>query len=287
MAEVEALIAAAAASAAAAEEDAAATAADRVQTGIDAAAAALSASAGGYVTGAAGDGITDDEATINAAIEARPDGGNVRLQPTVASYLIGAPLVIPTGVALEGDGHANTCIKLADNSDCDMLQTKDFSTLAGTGVSLVAAGVQHGFRIGKLRLDGNKANQASGDGIKIYGKRYEIDDLVITKVKGVGFYAEVGNDGANTATTWADMPEANIRYLTIDSCGSHNFQYRGRTDAHITGLFSRLSGGRGASFEASGVLYNGLADLTFVHSYANALEGVYAGVRIKCSHLEF
>lgn len=237
--------------------------------------------------GAIADGTTYVSAAINLAIAAKTgSGGAINIPSSADAYLLDTVLTLPSTIALRGEGHASTSIALKNNANVDMLQTTGFSSLTGTGVTLVADGVPYSFGLIGLQFDGNKANQTSGDGIKIYGKQYIVDDLLIRDVYGVGFYSECGNDGGATNTTWKDMPESTIRNLYIDSSGSHNFQFRGKQDSFIDNIYSRLAGGDGLRFEISGATYSGLCDIGFVHSYGNTLNGFYTGVKIKAEHIE-
>lgn len=235
--------------------------------------------------GATFDGTTVDTTAMNAVRASLSASGGVALL-THGTALVDGTLTLPTKVGFHGLGHTSSVIKLADSSDVDVLRTINFSALTGGGDTVVADGVPHGFELVGLNIDGNKANQTAGDGIKIYGKRYRVEDVLIRNVYGVGFYSECGNDGADTSTTWMDMPEAVIGPMWIDSSGSHNFQFRGMHDSRIDKLFSRLAGGDGVRVEASGATYSGLCDIGFIHSYANTLIGFYTNTKIKAAHLE-
>jgi hypothetical protein len=85
---------------------------------------------------------------------------------------------------------------------------------------------------------------------------------------------------------YRDTPESSIGPLTIYGSGSHNFQFRGPHDAHISELFSSSAGGDGARFEGDGSTYLGTADIGLIHSYAATTYGIYTNIKLKARHLQ-
>src|SRR3972149_4594783 len=118
--------------------------------------------------GAIGDGVTDDTAAIQAAIDAVATVGGGRVLIPKGTWLSGA-LTLKTGVILEGSGYASTVLKLKNNANTALLTTINFATFTGTNSWLVAsAGIPWGYGLTDMQLDGNKANNTAGDGRKIY-----------------------------------------------------------------------------------------------------------------------
>jgi hypothetical protein len=222
--------------------------------------------------GAKGDGTTEDHTAIQAAIDACSTAGGGYVDFNDKTYLIGATLTQPSLVILRGVGSGSTILKAKASLDSDIIRSTNFSTLTGTGAWLTSAGVQHGLGLMNLQIDGNKANQASGDGVKYYAKRIFVQDVIIRDVKGVGWYSEGGDVAGQT--DWTDLPESQIEGLWVRSCGSHGFQFRGPHDAHIECLVCNENGGDGARFERSSGVYNGSADIGFAHLYANTAKGL-------------
>lgn len=234
--------------------------------------------------GAAGDGSTDDASDITTTIGLKTaTGGSVLFPAASSSYLVGSTITVPSIVFLVGEGKGSS-IKLKNSSNTDIINTTDFATLTGIDNWLVGAdGVPYGFGIRNLRIDGNKANQTSGDGVKIYGKGYIIENVVIHDVKGVGFYSECGYSGGQA--DYRDMPESTIGPLSIYASGSHNFQFRGPHDAHIIELYSSSAAGDGCRIESDGSVYSGTCDIGLIHSYAATLYGFYTNIKIKADHI--
>ena len=88
-----------------------------------------------------------------------------------------------------------------------MLKTENFDVLAGTNKRSVNSGVPYGFRIEGITFDGQNPKKAAGDGLKIYGKRYILRDVVLVNIPGVGIHSECGSGGGTGAIGDA-MPEA-------------------------------------------------------------------------------
>lgn len=96
---------------------------------------------------------TDDQAEIQAAIDALPDeGGTVILME--GDYLIGSTIYINIdGLRITGMNIAATTLKLADGADCNIMQRD-------------AAGENYWFVMQYLNFDGNKDNNTIGNGLE-------------------------------------------------------------------------------------------------------------------------
>ena len=124
-------------------------------------------------------------------------------------------------------------------------------------------------------LDGNKANNTSGYGVKIYGKGYIIDYLTIIDCPEVGFYSEAGVVVGQH--DWRDMPETHITLLRVRNCGGDNIVFRGPHDAVFDKIISVNAGGVGFKNEYLKDVYGGLCHVKYAHVYGSAGDGIELG----------
>ena len=313
--------------------------------------------------GATGDGVTDDTAAIQAAIDVANTAGGGEVFFPRGTYLISSTLTIYSKVILVGEGSSSTEIKLKDSSvstgaDCAMIKSYNYDNLEGSnswlvdssdpgmptwvaltnyainmalrptvangcyyllttdagssgatepvwpttiGDTVVDGGLTwtclgystHGYGLKNLRLNGNKANQGVGvwAGVRFYGKRLRINDVIITSCAGEGWHSEANyNIYGQPANNGDDLPEGMIDGLYIWECDSHGMVWRGQHDSKIGSLWIGLCGGWGLRVETDTTAptqYSGAFDFDLMHIYANTLGGVYVDFDsiIQGSHL--
>jgi hypothetical protein len=246
-----------------------------------------SAPAGALVSavdyGATGNGTTDDATSIQNAINAlNALGGGVLYFPA-GTYLIGATLTLYSKVILRGAGADLSVIKAKNSLNADMVKTVNYATLTGQNKYLIADGVPYAFGLEDIQLDGNKANQASGNGLVVYGKRYTLKNVTIYNIKGIGWVSE-GWYNVNTATQ-PEQPESFYQDVDVQNCGSHGVQYRGPSDAFWDAVFVHQNDGWGIRFETDGATYNGASDVVHIHVYANVTGGIYNSCKMRFGHV--
>lgn len=240
----------------------------------------------GYRTewwGAKFDGSTDDSTAWKAALAFIKSKGGGIIQASAGTTLM-KDVELPAGVFIVGVGSYGTILKLPNNANTDVLRTENFSTLTGSNKWLTSDGVPHGFGLVGLRVDGNKTNNTSGYGIRIYGKRYFIDDVIVIDTPNDGVYSECAAVGGQT--DWTDLPETLIKSLWIRSCGGNGLTYRGPHDGRIGVLYAALNSGDGVAFEGS-TTYSGNCNVGNIHTYSNK-RGIYANsfTELKIEMLE-
>ena len=227
------------------------------------------------VSGAVGDGIADDTAAIQVALDYVSDEfGRGEVMLPKGTFLSG-PLTIPDGVVLCGAGIGATTLKLKNSTNADFIKSVNFATLTGSNDWLHSDGVPTFFGLKNIQIDGNKANQASGDGgVKFYGKGIIFENVLIRDTEGVGLYTE----GANIPgqTDWYDLPEGKCESLHIRNCGSHGWTMKGPHDFNVSSVFINGCGGDGLQLLTDGATYLASCDIGFAHIYANTGYGIYA-----------
>lgn len=120
--------------------------------------------------GAKGDGVTDDTNAIKSALnDLVPGVGGTIYFPT-GTYIISETILIGGNVTIYGDGVFNSLIKLADNSNCNII-SNDKNT------------IMYYITIHDIGLDGNAKNNTSGSGILLHN----ISDSQIYNVRIANF----------------------------------------------------------------------------------------------------
>lgn len=234
--------------------------------------------------GALGNGTADDTVAIQAAIDAlngtddtNVKGGKVYLPK--GRYVISVPLTLYRDIWLVGESSGATELYLADGSDCDMIKSDGFDALTGTNTWLA---IPSGLGLFDIRLNGNKANNASGRGVAWYCKRPYVDRVIIHDTKGIGWYSEAGSTTGQSE--WGDLPEGEIGALHIRNCGdaSYGMHYKGPHDCRIRNIV--VNGG-----DAVKGLYisdAGSCDINFAHVYNCAGVGIHINdVRVRAEAL--
>lgn len=191
------------------------------------------------------------------------DGGN----GDVKSYQIeiSGPIIIKTGVHLDFGG---CTIHLANGANCNVIETENFASLIGqnrweanpdwdASTQGDETMIPADFSITNVTIDGNKANQTSGRGIAIYGKRYVVDKVFIYDCKGDGLYSECGKDeqytrapGADpdaspSTREWHENPEAYLDRIRVHNCGGDGIEFRGPCESIFGQIFSSNNAGWG------------------------------------------
>ncbi|HJR27849.1 MAG TPA: glycoside hydrolase family 55 protein, partial [Pseudomonas sp.] len=143
--------------------------------------------------GAKGDGITDDTAAIQSAIDAAAVAGGGQVYMPTGTYIVSAGaepsdgcLMLKSNVYLYGDGMGVTNVKVADGSDTKI-----------TGVIRSAYGEEtHDFGVSNLTIDGNRDNTTGKidgwfngfiPGVEGYDSNVTLDSVEIKDCSGYGF----------------------------------------------------------------------------------------------------
>ena len=263
------------------------------------------------VFGAVGDGVTDDTAAIQAAIDAVTTSGGVVSFPA-GVYLISSTLRLKQKTHLIGDGGffqnqfvdndyriGGTTIKLAPSSNCDMI-------LVRMGQSDTSTDKRSHCSIRNLHLFGNRsASQApsandlnsTGDGVVIAGSRYvTLENVVISKCAEDGLSME-----SYTYPNVSSVPSNNI---DLRACAFLSNKGRGVSlaggDSIMTNCQVGYNGSNGISVSGFGLVANNLvwnnqSNGVFVSSaepttltgnkiYDNKKVGIYLGPGITTTY---
>lgn len=234
--------------------------------------------------GATGNGTTEDTTAVQNAINAVSALGGGFVYFPRGTYLLGA-LTLPNRVVLKGASVTATTLKVKNGLNAHFIKSVGFDALqAATNKWLHNADSMPTYLgVTDLQIDGNKANQTAGDGIRIYGKGLILGPLLVRDCYGNGIYTEGGDIAGQT--DWYDLPEGIGGHVQIRNCGGHGWHFRGPHDHIQNTLTINQCGGDGLRMESSAGAYNGVCDIGFLHIYANTGYGVYSTAAFKCKHL--
>lgn len=154
-------------------------------------------------------------------------GGQVVIPDGGQEYLITTPIIIRSNVELVGFGRSK--LKLADEANCNIIETLDFQTATGTDTTAVPSG----FQIRGVKVDGNSANNDTpgsneGHGIAIYGRDFVVEDVFVEDTKRTGLWTEYSSSGTSPYN-------ARVTRVTVDSPGEHGW-FNDCSDLHFTSV---------------------------------------------------
>ncbi len=231
--------------------------------------------------GAVGDSSTYSGAAINRAI-ASLSRGTVELGAGV--FIIEETIIIRENIELIGRGPERTKLVLANGTNDDVIRTADFSSQTGQNIWTDAEGIHRNFSVRGMTIDGNRANNSAGYGIRIYGKGYILSDLTIQNTQQDGLYTEAGSSGG--VSSGIDMPEAIISNVRVFDTGGDGIDYRGPHDGLIAEAFAGEADSVGLKMVSRSGKYIGGAVLNFLHVYSCSTGIVLDSTALKADYIE-
>ena len=184
--------------------------------------------------GAKGDGVTDDTNAIKSALnDLVPAVGGTIYFPT-GTYIISETILIGGNVTIYGDGVSNSLIKLADNSNCNII-SNDENT------------IMYYIKIHDIGLDGNAQNNTSGSGILLHNA----NDSQIYNVRIANFKDDGIHFTANNYSLAPMIYNCFIRGENDYTTGSGIFCDGAVTDVYISNVDIGWCGTAGINLSAS------------------------------------
>jgi len=232
--------------------------------------------------GAKGDDVTDDIIALNNALE---DGAGRRVFMPEGSFLISAPLKVYDntdirGVSASYGGSGGTRIKLANGSNCNMIENVD-----------PAAGNRY-IGIRDIYFNGNKANQASGKGLYfVKGKNVELVRVKFNQIHDEAVYLKQGKENkvlridtmnVDIALVLDAEVDDNVSFcqLTTSDAGHGIYMLNSANNNILTENFVFISdmgiyvaGSHFNQFNSNRFNTNSHSGMTFFNSHKNVVNG--------------
>lgn len=205
------------------------------------------------------DGVTDDTANFQAAINENKLTGKPCRVPE-GTTLVGR-LTVYSKTTIQGVGQERSFLKMKNGTNAACIYSDGADALWGTQ----SLGGVDGTIIKGLTIDGNKANNATGSGIALYGFRVRVEDVNIINC---------GRNGMRTE--WADSGnasggmEGSFKNILIDKSGEDGWRFAGPHDSVCSDIII-ISSGQNTAGTYSGLwLERGNARWSGVHCWTSA-----------------
>lgn len=173
------------------------------------------------VHGADNTGVKDCTAIINNLLSTQ---GSCYLPNGI--YMVSDSIIIPSYARLYGESTGGVIIRAMRNGPSAVIKSSLYDELKNTNTIRGDTS----FSISNLTIDGNNRGV---DGLGIYGYKYLIEHVDITKCRD-GFFSQWGSSAGFAEN--GNVMHAVIRDVTIAHCTSHVGQFMGPHDSYIDNL---------------------------------------------------
>lgn len=216
--------------------------------------------------GALGDGTTDDTAAIQAAIDAVEAAGGGAVVLGAGTYR--GNVLVGSRVALVGEGSGQTTLKAVAGSDDDVVRGKGFLTWTGTNKQTPETRGDNYVQLVGLTIDGDKATNSSGIGVRLWGRCYLFRDLVVQHCAEDGIWTEFTTHDTGNPEDALEAYYADIKTILNDGNG---WTYRGPHDSILSRYVTMGNAGWGFQSGSASGSYSGGISGDHWNSWLNTL----------------
>ena len=179
------------------------------------------------------------------------------------------PLILYRQLNIVGAGAHATELFLLPGSDCDVIKSENFDVLTGTGYTTNNTLVPSWMGLHRLRINGNRSNNATGNGVSMYGPRINFDELLVMYCAENGFYTEYSDSFGSS--DWVGQEEGRIGAVISRNNGEKGWHYRGPHNTVANNIICAYNDDWGFYNETLAGKYDGnITSLENLHTYANA-----------------
>ena len=203
------------------------------------------------------------------------------------TYNLDDTIILKTGVILK-----DFYFYLKDGINKDVIKTENFDSLTGTDTPCSNHSVPHSFGLIDVCIRGNRDNNSSGSGVKIYGYGFVLDRVSVKMCPEHGLWIE---GGANWGDGYSIPAENWIGSVFTSYNGKCGIVHKGPNDTVYNYIITHGNGrttgaGTPGSTPAHGMYITGkrgVCDIKYIHSYGNNGDGVHVdGGHINAVYIE-
>jgi len=182
-------------------------------------------------------------------------------------YYLEDTIILKAGVTLK-----DFVFWIKDGVDKDGIKIENFDSLTGTDTPATDSSVPHSFGLIDVTVYGNRDNNTSGSGVKIYGYGFILDGLAVKKCAEHGLWCECGYCSGSGYSIVGENRIGSIWAVNNGKCG---IVHKGPNDT-VYGYV--ITYGNGAVGTPGHGMYitgtRGNCDIRYIHSYGNGEDGV-------------
>ncbi|UVG20772.1 tail fiber/spike domain-containing protein [Klebsiella quasipneumoniae] len=214
----------------------------------------------------------DVSAYVNAMAQAVSGAGTEKRGRLIVPHgrlALAAPLTLYRQLEIVGAGAHATELFLLPGSNCDIIKSENFDVLTDTGYTTDNALVPSWMGLKLLRINGNRSNNESGNGVSLYGPRLNFDELLVMQCAGNGLYTEYSD--LFGSDDWVGQEEGRIGTVISRNNGARGWHYRGPHNTVANNIICAYNDDFGFYNETLAGKYDGnITSLENLHTYANA-----------------